>query len=121
MYSKKDNCYKITDFCLAIFKNEPTNKIVGTPGYLAPESFDSESETPYSHYSDIYSLGLIYFELYIFISFRATKKTYINGDNVEIILQKNKKPKSLKKVKYSKEHISDLEYDILRMMIRTEP
>jgi serine/threonine protein kinase len=36
LYSKKDNCYKIADFSLAIFENETTNKIVGTPGYLAP-------------------------------------------------------------------------------------
>ena len=42
LYSKKDNCYKIADFSLAITENEPTTKIVGTPGYLAPESFDSD-------------------------------------------------------------------------------
>jgi DNA polymerase sigma len=55
------------------------------------------------------------------ILYRATKKTYINGESVEMIIRKNKKPKSLKKAKYSKEQISELEYEILRMMIRTEP
>lgn len=36
LYSKKDDCYKISDFSLAIQSNDPINKVVGTPGYIAP-------------------------------------------------------------------------------------
>lgn len=39
LYSKKDDSFKITDFCLSIFANKSTPKTVGTPGYIAPEIF----------------------------------------------------------------------------------
>ncbi len=40
LYSIKDECYKISDFGLAIETHEQVNKVVGTPGYIAPETFD---------------------------------------------------------------------------------
>jgi len=37
---------------------------VGTPGYIAPELFDvEEKDIEANQYTDIYSLGLVYFEL----------------------------------------------------------
>jgi serine/threonine protein kinase len=61
LYSRKDGCYKIADFALAISEEEPINKLVGTPGYISPELFKSEEDIFANQYSDIYSLGLIYY------------------------------------------------------------
>lgn len=65
IYLLADSTVKLADFGISIFINDknPINeskKIVGTPQYLAPEIIDGGKASPLS---DIYSLGITFFEL----------------------------------------------------------
>ncbi|HTA22586.1 MAG TPA: serine/threonine-protein kinase [Terriglobales bacterium] len=53
---------RITDFGLAVGTAESTEgEVAGTPAYMAPESFEGK---PATVQSDLYSLGMVLFELY---------------------------------------------------------
>jgi len=59
---------KILDFGLAFNGSIPpeNSRTGGTPGFLAPEIFNSENENDYVGYtaaSDMYAIGLVYYEL----------------------------------------------------------
>ena len=65
IYLLSDSTVKLADFGISIFMNDknPFNerrKIVGTPQYLAPEIICGSKASPLS---DIYSLGITFFEL----------------------------------------------------------
>ena len=64
LFSKSEKI-KITDFGMSIFQSDPASNIkgsdlYGTYTYNAPETL---TDNNYSIYSDIYSLGIIMFEL----------------------------------------------------------
>ena len=63
MKSEKDGKYKIADFGLARNAGEQFDKVVGTPGYIAPEVIQNKVNQ-ISLESDIYSMGLVFFEMY---------------------------------------------------------
>ena len=53
---------RITDFGLAVGTADSTEgEVAGTPAYMAPESFEGK---PATVQSDLYSLGMVLFELY---------------------------------------------------------
>lgn len=57
---------KLLDFGIAWLtkaKNDPNSKILGTPDYMSPEQFSSPFDV--THLSDIYSLGVLMYELYM--------------------------------------------------------
>lgn len=63
MYSEFDMMWKLIDFDLSMDKSEckfQTSRIVGTKGYIAPES---EASGIYSEASDIFSLGSVIFDM----------------------------------------------------------
>ena len=64
LYSKTDGNFKIADFGLARKINTKIDKVVGTPGYIAPEVLCKNKSTELDLKSDIYSMGLIFFEMY---------------------------------------------------------
>ena len=57
----KDNIIKIGDFGLAKYLKKQYKTINGTIGYIAPEILSSKR---YSFKSDIYSLGVLFFEIF---------------------------------------------------------
>jgi eukaryotic-like serine/threonine-protein kinase len=75
----RNNKIWITDFGLARIENEPsvtqTTDIIGTPQYMAPESF----EGTYDRHSEIYCLGITLYELL------ALKPAYPQKSTQEII------------------------------------
>ena len=56
-----DGRVRITDFGLAVRGGEGAGEVAGTPAYMAPEQFDG---LPATVQSDLYSLGLILYELH---------------------------------------------------------
>jgi serine/threonine-protein kinase len=52
---------RITDFGLAVRAGEGSGEVAGTPAYMAPEQFEGK---PVTAQSDLYSLGLILYEIY---------------------------------------------------------
>jgi serine/threonine-protein kinase len=56
-----DGRVRITDFGLAVRPGEGAGEVAGTPAYMAPEQFEGK---PVTVQSDLYSLGLILFEIY---------------------------------------------------------
>lgn len=62
-----DGRVRITDFGLAVRADESASDTAGTPAYMSPEQFEGK---PVTVQSDLYSLGLILFEIY------AGKKTF---------------------------------------------
>jgi hypothetical protein len=52
---------RITDFGLAVRAEDGATEMAGTPAYMAPEQFDGR---PVTARSDLYSLGLILYEIY---------------------------------------------------------
>ena len=63
LYSKKDGKYKIADFKLSKKQGQRLGKISGTPGYIAPELFANKTSCFADIKSDIYSMGLIFYEM----------------------------------------------------------
>lgn len=55
---------KLNDFGLVIRENAVDSVFCGTPSYMAPERLDSKkSKLPISRSSDMWSLGVILYEL----------------------------------------------------------
>ena len=52
---------RITDFGLAVRSDESGGEIAGTPAYMSPEQLQGQ---PATARSDVYSLGLLFYELY---------------------------------------------------------
>ncbi|MDP9263919.1 MAG: protein kinase, partial [Acidobacteriota bacterium] len=52
---------RITDFGLAVRSDEAGGEIAGTPAYMSPEQLQGQ---PATTRSDVYSLGLLFYELY---------------------------------------------------------
>ena len=88
------NTIKITDFGLAVSIYDVNKEEVGAYGYIAPQIFDGDD---YSFKSDLYSLGIIFLE--IFKSFKTNmekmlcirdikneKKLDIDDENVKYII-----------------------------------
>lgn len=70
---------RITDFGLATVDNEETQKsLVGTPAYMAPEQL-TKGQT--SVQSDVYSLGLVLFEIFAGVSAREANRDDRPGDS----------------------------------------
>lgn len=89
-----NNTIKITDFGLAVSIYDVDKEEVGTYGYIAPEIFDGDD---YTFKSDLYSLGIIFLE--IFKSFKTNmekmlcirdikneKKLDIESENIKHII-----------------------------------
>lgn len=62
LYSNDDQNYKIGDFGFAKRIGDKSEKITGTPGYIAPEVIQNTA-SEINIYSDVYSLGLVFFEM----------------------------------------------------------
>lgn len=73
---------RIADFGFAVFslQDELLTHKCGTPGYVAPEMFNSEDG--YSYKSDVFSLGAVLFNL-------ITGRYLFSGENFEQILRRN--------------------------------
>ena len=65
-----NNTIKITDFGLAVSIYSVNQEEVGTYGYIAPEIFDGDD---YSFKSDLYSLGVIFLEIFKFFKTNMEK------------------------------------------------
>jgi len=76
----------ITDFGLAIFKGEKerltkTGEVVGTPSYMSPEQMTGDKKDPINDSSDIFSMGVILYEL-------LTNKLPFEGSNALTTMNK---------------------------------
>ena len=87
VYSKKDGNFKIADFGLAMKNNTKYTKIVGTFGYMAPELFTKSDLKVTDLRSDIYSMGLIFYEIF-------TGCQFYKGNSQDELLTENMKGKS---------------------------
>ena len=106
--AKIDNQKDKTEF--DIFK---TNKftIVGTKNYMAPEVYKGQE---YNEKSDIYSMGLIFYEIYFLKNYR--KETWINeNDSFKSIFIKEPKPQN------NKDPLIDFIYNMLEDDMNQRP
>ncbi|KAM3131431.1 hypothetical protein pb186bvf_016503 [Paramecium bursaria] len=71
---------KIIDFGFAVRSKQYSKSICGSPGYIAPELFDSEEIITKS---DIFSLGVIMVKLY-------TKKRLFKGNDIQELMESNR-------------------------------
>jgi serine/threonine-protein kinase len=74
---------RITDFGLAVMAGDAHREIAGTPAYMAPEQLADGTATVRS---DIYSLGLLLFELF-------TGQAVFDGDTLEEVRDQHARPK----------------------------
>lgn len=81
---KRSADVKIIDFGLAVSLHEDTGRISGTPGFLAPELFSSNSRNDFIMNSkvDIFSVGVI-LHYYLF------RKWVFQGKNLEEVFERN--------------------------------
>jgi len=63
IFLNKENQVKLGDFGLATLKGEALESGVGTPHYISPEQ---EKNAEYDEKTDMYSLGIIIFEMFYF-------------------------------------------------------
>ena len=87
-----NNTIKITDFGLAVSIYSVNHEEVGTYGYIAPEIFDRND---YSFKSDLYSLGVIFLEIFKLFKTNMEKVLCIKG-----IKNENKLDIDDKNIKY---------------------
>lgn len=73
LFAKPNQTVKISDFNVSDMANLPSNSIVGTPSYIAPEVWRSCN---YTFSCDVFSLGCIVYEL-------MTCRTAFYHDNVD--------------------------------------
>ena len=80
------NTIKIIDLGLAIYKDQKVKfSICGTPGYIAPEVLrheeksTAELEQVYTHKCDMFSVGVIFYKLYILPICQIDKKNFVSG------------------------------------------
>src|ERR1041385_8676057 len=76
---------RITDFGLAALEGDASTRgIAGTPAYMAPEQLRGEPVTPRS---DLYALGLIYFEMF-------TGRRVFEGNTLDEIIRQRSSSKT---------------------------
>lgn len=63
IHSSTDGNWKICDFGMAEHAGEKIIKISGTPGYMAPELLKKDCQPEADIHSDIYSMGLTFYEM----------------------------------------------------------
>ena len=54
---------KLIDFGIASNITDSVRKVCGTPGYVAPEVFHANEKGAYNEKCDIFSAGIIFYEL----------------------------------------------------------
>lgn len=90
-----DDCVKLTEFGVATSIEDGVARpgfIVGTPHYMSPEACAALPQFPISKNTDIYSLGVVFFEL-------VSGQKLFQGTSVpEILLQHMEKPAPAAKI-----------------------
>ena len=74
---------KITDFGLAIARDDARHEFAGTPAYMAPEQLDAR---PADTRSDVYSLGLVLYEMF-------SGRRLFDGGRVAELQRQHERPK----------------------------
>ena len=81
---RTDGAIKLLDFGIARFAEEDsltlTKSLVGSPAFMSPEQAMDESEGALDHRSDLFSLGIVLFQL-------ATGELPFQGSNPSIVLK----------------------------------
>lgn len=91
LFLTKDQRIKLGDFGIAKLLNHTRDKLntmVGTPYYLAPELIENK---PYSFKSDIWSLGIVLFEVSLISYVDVLQDLTISGRLITIVSTKNSK------------------------------
>jgi len=87
---------KIIDFGLSTHVTKLLKGICGTPGYVAPEIFETSFCTNYPGYGlevDLFSAGVVFYKLYVIFysnNKRMTKLDLFNGEFTNEVLVNNK-------------------------------
>ena len=81
---RSDGALKLLDFGIARFADEDsltmTKSLVGSPAFMSPEQALDEADGPLDHRSDLFSLGIVLFQL-------ATHELPFHGSNPSIVLK----------------------------------
>ncbi len=81
---RTDGAVKLLDFGIARFAEEDsltlTKSLVGSPAYMSPEQATDEADGPLDHRSDLFSLGIVLFQL-------VTGELPYHGSNPSIVLK----------------------------------
>ncbi|CAD8124395.1 unnamed protein product [Paramecium sonneborni] len=112
-HSDDQTLIKLIDFGLAANLNDPkvVYKICGTSGYVAPEILNSDGLTPYDTKCDIFSCGIILYQL-------LTHKHLFEGDTKSEIYQNNK---MYNKADYNFGGIHYYFHHLLSLMLEDKP
>ena len=81
---RNDGCVKLLDFGIARFHEDEgitmTRSLVGSPAYMSPEQAMDEKDDQLDHRSDLFSLGIVLFEM-------VTEELPYHGSNPSVILK----------------------------------
>lgn len=90
----------IGDFGMALFVNREVGGVLGSWQWLAPEAIDSTVGTGYDERSDIFSLGMIFFEL---VALQVPYDEYLSNSSYCIAETKEWKLQAIKQAIISQE------------------